>query len=209
METEYSNWVPSFKLKVLLLTHCNLNKLSNAIPKFLFYQHELKFFHLSHNNLTGRLDRLLEKSRLEFLSLRNNSFVSQLHLPPFISVNNKWIDVSDNKLYGKIQANIGQMLPHAIYLNLSKNSFEGSIPSSIGDSVYLQQLHMSFNNFSGEIPKELVANLVNLQTLKLSSNYRFHGQMISARFNSTFLEFLHLEKQSVYRISFKGGFEKL
>uniref|UniRef100_A0A199UB07 Leucine-rich repeat-containing N-terminal plant-type domain-containing protein n=1 Tax=Manihot esculenta TaxID=3983 RepID=A0A199UB07_MANES len=177
VETEYSNWVPSFKLKVLLLPRCNLNKLSNTIPTFLFYQHELKFLHLSHNNLTGRLDRLLEnKSRLELLPLRNNSFVSKHRA-----------DAS-----------------FAIYLNLSKNSFEGSIPSSIRDSVYLQQLDMSFNNFSGEKPKELVANSVNLQTLKLSSNYRFHGQIISARFNLTFLEFLQLENNQ-----FTGSLSKV
>ncbi|XP_058004804.1 receptor like protein 21-like isoform X2 [Hevea brasiliensis] len=197
VETEYSSWVPPFKLKVLRLPHCNLNKLSNTIPTFLFYQHELRILDLSHNNLTGRLDWLLDNNtRLEFLSLRNNSFVGQLHLPPLRSMNSQRIDVSDNKLYGKIQANIGQMIPYAIYLNLSKNSFEGSIPSSIGDLFYLEQLDLSFNNFSGKAPKALVANLVNLQTLKLSAN-RFRGQIFSAHFNLTWIEFLHLENNQL------------
>ncbi|KAJ9178825.1 hypothetical protein P3X46_010674 [Hevea brasiliensis] len=118
VDANYSSWVPPFKLKDLLLPHYNLNKLSNTIPTFLFYQHELRILDLSYNNLIGRLDWLLNNNtRLEFLSSRNNSFI---------------------------------------------------------------------------VPKELVANLVILQTLKLSGN-RFHGQIFSAHFNLILIQFLHLE----------------
>ncbi|KAJ9132727.1 hypothetical protein P3X46_033564 [Hevea brasiliensis] len=153
VDTNYSSWVPPFKLKELPLPHCNLNKLSNTIPTSLFYQHELRILDLSYNNLIGRLDWLLDNNtRLEFLSSKNNSFV----------------DAS-----------------YAIYLNLSKSSFKGRIPSSIGGLFYLEQLDLSFNNFLGNVP-------IRVQTLKLSGN-RFHGQIFSAHFNLTLIEFLHLE----------------
>ncbi|XP_012073127.2 receptor-like protein 15 isoform X2 [Jatropha curcas] len=194
IETEYPNWIPSFQLKVLVLPYCNLNKLSNStVPTFLFYQHELRVLDISHNNLKGKLDLFLgNNTRIEFLSVRNNSFVGQLHLPPFHGVTSQWIDVSENKLHGQIQSNIGDMLPYAIYLNFSKNSFQGNIPSSIGQMGYLQQIDLSFNNFDGEVPKQLVSNLVNLLILKLSDN-RFHGEIFTDHYNLTLLESLHLE----------------
>ncbi|XP_065865827.1 receptor-like protein 15 isoform X2 [Euphorbia lathyris] len=187
-------WVPSFQLKVLVLSNCNLNNLSNSIiPKFLFQQHQLRILDISHNNLQGSLDSLIRNNeKLEFLSLRNNSLAGQLHLPSFRHAQTWWIDLSDNHLCGKIQRNIGQNFPAAIYLNLSKNAFEGRIPSSVADMQYLQHLDMSFNNFTGEVPKNLVSNLTNLVTLKLSGN-KLHGQIFSEKFNLTWLEFCHLD----------------
>lgn len=38
VETNYTSWVPKFQLKVLVLSHYNLNKLTGNIPKFLSQQ---------------------------------------------------------------------------------------------------------------------------------------------------------------------------
>ncbi|XP_050235036.1 receptor like protein 21-like [Mercurialis annua] len=188
IETEKPSWIPSFQLKVLLLPNCNLNKFSGMIPKFLFQQHELRILDLSHNNLKGNLEWLrISNTKLEFVSLRKNSFVGQLVLPPLPKC--LWIDVSENQLHGKIQTNIAKILPNVIYLNISKNAFEGVIPSSIGNMIYwtsshtddryplykgdipnfMSALDVSSNKLSGEIPREL-GKLNQLRAMNLSHN---------------------------------------
>ncbi|KAL7162258.1 hypothetical protein ACSBR2_042691 [Camellia fascicularis] len=53
VETELTDWIPMFQLKVLVLSNCNLNKLSGDVLKFLLYQNKLMVVDLSHNNLTS------------------------------------------------------------------------------------------------------------------------------------------------------------
>ena len=49
----------------------------------------------------------------------------------------------------------------------------------------LERLDLSFNNFSGEVPQELIANCTRLNILRLSNNY-FHGEIFSKNFNQSF-----------------------
>jgi hypothetical protein len=62
-----------------------------------------------------------------------------------------------------------------IYLNLSSNSFEGSIPNSLGKLLNVEELDLSSNVVSGSIPTSL-ANLTYLANLNLSFN-RLDGQI--------------------------------
>jgi Leucine-rich repeat (LRR) protein len=66
--------------------------------------------------------------------------------------------MSDSYLGGQLQENIGKITPYLKSLNLSRNHFEGYPPSSIGDMSRLQYLDLSFNNFSGKAPIELIAS---------------------------------------------------
>ena len=54
-------------------------------------------------------------------------------------------------------------------IDFSNNSFEGSIPGSIGGLVSLHELNMSHNNFTGQIPSQL-GNLTRLESMDLSCN---------------------------------------
>ncbi|WJZ95175.1 hypothetical protein VitviT2T_013965 [Vitis vinifera] len=66
IETEHSTWVPMFQLKVLIISNCNLNKLTGGIPKFLQYQYSLTVVDLSLNNLSGSFPYwLVENNRLK------------------------------------------------------------------------------------------------------------------------------------------------
>ena len=56
-----------------------------------------------------------------------------------------------------------------IELHLSFNQLSGEIPGELGNLVNLTYLRLSANQLSGEIPVEL-SNLVNLTSLDLSSN---------------------------------------
>ncbi|KAG6729800.1 hypothetical protein I3842_01G050300 [Carya illinoinensis] len=94
------------------------------------------------------------------------------------------MDVSKNQMVGKLQENIGKMYPNLNYLNLSRNHFEGNLPSSIGDMTILEALDLSFNEFSGEIPRELASNASWEMDLNLAFN-NFHGQILLEQLKST------------------------
>ncbi|XP_028054733.1 receptor-like protein 56 [Camellia sinensis] len=193
VETEYKDCLPLFQLKDLVLSNCNLNKFSHDFPKFLLHQNKLSSIDLSHNNLEGSFPNwlLVNNTELEFLSLRNNSFVGEFCLSPYYNSYTNWMDVSNNQLIGHIQLNMGEMVPYLIHINLSKNAFEGSIPSSIGKMRILEILDLSSNNLSGEVPKLLVRNCRSLRSLALSNN-KFHGRMFSDDFKLTQIEYLRL-----------------
>ncbi|XP_028071234.1 receptor-like protein 14 isoform X1 [Camellia sinensis] len=193
VETEFTDWIPMFQLKVLVLSNCNLNKLSGDVPKFLLYQNKLMAVDLSHNNLTSSFPNwlLVNNTRLAYLALQNNSFVNLFFLPQYCYISTYDIDVSDNHLSGQIQANIGDMFPNIQSLNLSRNAFEGGIPSSFGKMRELSVLDLSNNNLSREVPNQLVRNCISLWTLKLSYN-NFRGQIFSVDFNLTHIRTLQL-----------------
>ena len=192
IETDNPSWHPLFQLKVLVLSNCNLNKLTRNIPKFLFDQHELEAVDIPHNMLKGSFPTwLLENNTgLQLLNLRDNSFTGQLHLPPYHNYL-LWLDVSENYLDGKLPENIGKMIPNLECLKLSQNRIEGNLPSSIGDMSNLIQLDFSFNNFSGEVPMKSFASQTILEFLSLSNN-NFHGEIFSKLANPSGLVSLKL-----------------
>nr|XP_023908206.1 LRR receptor-like serine/threonine-protein kinase FLS2 [Quercus suber] len=186
IETKNLSWHPLFQLKVLVMSHCNINKPIGNIPKFLYDQHELEVVAITHSRLNGSFPIwLLENNtRLQVLNLRSNSFTGQFQLPAYQYIDLRWLDVSDNHLHGELQKNIGKMIPKLEYLNLYQNHFEGDLPYSIGDMSNLYRMDLSFNDFSGEIPVELIANCTYLKFLRLSNN-NFHGEIFSKSFNQS------------------------
>ncbi|KAK0592268.1 hypothetical protein LWI29_016109 [Acer saccharum] len=188
LETEKSPQPPS-QLKVLYLRKCNLH----VIPSFLMYQHSLEFIDLSHNKLVGMFPTWLlhNNTRLQFMYLVNNSLSGILQLPNSTH-DLLQLRISSNNLNGQLLMNIVVILPRLVHLNLSKNSFEGSIPSSIGEMKSLKVLDLSSNNFSGELPKPFVSGCPSLEFLKLSDN-NFLGEIFPQFMNMTQLQFLFLD----------------
>jgi hypothetical protein len=106
IETEKSTcWDVSFQLKVLVLSNCNLNKLTKNIPKFLLDEHELEIIDLSHNNLNGSFPIWLieNNTRQRELNLRDNSFMGKFRFSPNRYESFLSMDVSDNYLGGQLQ----------------------------------------------------------------------------------------------------------
>ncbi|CAN6165309.1 unnamed protein product [Urochloa humidicola] len=80
-------------------------------------------------------------------------------------------------------------------IDFSNNSFEGSIPGSIGRLVSLHGLSLSHNNFRGQIPSQL-ANLTRLESMDLSCNHLSGG--IPHEFTSlTSLSWLNLSHNNL------------
>lgn len=78
------------------------------------------------------------------------------------------LDLSGNSFHGSIPSSFGN-LAMLEFLDLSMNKFENRIPSSLGSIRNLKSLNVSNNFLSGEIPDEL-KNLERLQELQISGN---------------------------------------
>ncbi|KAL4588686.1 hypothetical protein LXL04_001581 [Taraxacum kok-saghyz] len=81
------------------------------------------------------------------------------------------IDISDNKLSGPIPASLFS-LPNLQTLNLRSNSFSGTIPPAISNLKSIQAIEISHNSLSGSLPDTL--SLLTLTRLDLSFN-KFTG----------------------------------
>ncbi|KAJ8634931.1 hypothetical protein MRB53_009198 [Persea americana] len=87
---------------------------------------------------------------------------------------------------------MGTFFPDLDELRMSRNSFQGSIPPSIGDMRSLGTLDLSHNNLSGEVPDHLFDNCASLQVLMLSNN-SLQGKIFSISSNLTGLMYLYLD----------------
>ncbi|XP_021321650.1 receptor-like protein 12 [Sorghum bicolor] len=99
------------------------------------------------------------------------------------------IDISKNSFYGTIPEDVGDLLLLS-GLNMSHNTLEGPIPVQFGRLKQLESLDLSSNELSGEIPQEL-ASLNFLSVLNLSYNMLVGRIPESSQFstfpNSSFL----------------------
>ncbi|GAY61728.1 hypothetical protein CUMW_212230 [Citrus unshiu] len=191
LQVKTENWLPTYPLKVLQLSHCHLN-VNNS---FLLHQHHLKFLDLSHNQLVGNFPTWLLQNNtgLEVLILWNNSFSGILPRLPNAKYDKlRYLDISTNNFSGKLPENLGIVFQKLIYLDMSKNSFEGNIPYSISEMKELITLDLSENNFSGELPRSIFSSCLSLDKLDLSNN-NFYGQLFPNYMNLTHLRSLLLD----------------
>ncbi|KAJ9555532.1 hypothetical protein OSB04_010146 [Centaurea solstitialis] len=84
------------------------------------------------------------------------------------------LDLSYNSFNGTIPNFIGSMT-QLRYLDLSANSFNATIPNFIGSMTQLRYLDLSYNFFNGTIPKS-IGSLTQLRYLDLSYNF-LHGNI--------------------------------
>ncbi|KAK2633916.1 hypothetical protein Ddye_028708 [Dipteronia dyeriana] len=183
------------RLKGIVDVQDSLNNLevmdmsNNEIDKFIFRKDltnlkNLKFLSMDYTSLDlGFLQMIGLMTTLETLSLLNCGLQSILPLE----------DISNNSFQGHIPKEVAD-LPSLETLNLSRNHFDGCIPSSIGD-MNLQSLDFSYNNLSGEIPEHLVEGCTSLSVLVLSNN-KLGGKIFSAKSNLTNLMTLQLNGNS-------------
>ncbi|KAJ4724558.1 Inactive receptor kinase [Melia azedarach] len=137
------------------------NSLEGALPAVLGTYPELKVIDLSLNHLNGTLlPSLFTSTKLTDFNLSNNNFsgslpLREIHNNPTDSTQNLSLvslDLSYNSLSGRLPSEISKF-QNLLYLNLSNNEFEGSIPDDLPNDI--QGFNVSFNNFSGTVPDNL------------------------------------------------------
>ncbi|ONI13592.1 hypothetical protein PRUPE_4G232400 [Prunus persica] len=172
----------------LSLSH---NRIQANIPKWLLDlgKDSLGYLDLSHNSLTGTVGPLRWKN-LYYLDLRNNSLQGELPIPSpstsyiFIS-NNQFtgeippticslsslqiLDLSNNKLSGKIHQCIENFSQSLSVLNLRNNQFHGVIPDTFSEGNVLRNLDLNGNQLEGSLPQSLLT-CRELEVLDLGNN---------------------------------------
>ncbi|CAN6996446.1 unnamed protein product [Brassica rapa subsp. trilocularis] len=147
------------KLSILDLSY---NHFSGAIPSSLLALPFLTRLDLSENYLTGSIEVLNSSSSLRHLSLSHNHFEGQILEPISNLITLKFLDISFLNISYPIDIKIFSSLKSLLKLVLSGNSISStrSIPLEICNQSKLALLDLSYNNFSGSIPRCL-SNLQN------------------------------------------------
>ncbi|KAK4347262.1 hypothetical protein RND71_033601 [Anisodus tanguticus] len=117
-------------------------------------------------------------------------------LPTRWHMNLTYVDLSGNKLEGKIPSSLTE-LENLVHLNLSSNSLNGTIPNSFGNLLSLENVSLAENSLSGSIPKS-VAAIPGLVHLDLGSN-QLNGTVPKFISDMKGLKYLNLERNN-----FKG-----
>ncbi|XP_008227120.2 PREDICTED: receptor-like protein 12 [Prunus mume] len=178
----------SQNLERLYLSH---SRIQADIPKWWLDlgKDSLRYLDLSHNSLTGTVGQLRWKN-LIYLDLRNNSLQGELPIPPpstyyFFISNNQFtgemppticslsmlqiLDLSNNKLSGKIHQCIGNFSQSLSVLDLRNNKFHGVIPDTFSKGNILRNLNLYGNQLEGSLPPTLLT-CRELEVLDLGNN---------------------------------------
>lgn len=156
--------MPNKSSQFLRLTSLKVsnNLLEGVLPTVLGTYPELEVIDLSHNRLNGPVpSSLFHSLKLTYLNLAGNNFTSSIPLSDGIdstsssSLQNSSLtslDLSHNSLTGHLPSELSKF-QSLVYLNLSRNYFDGVIPNNLPNS--LNGFDVSFNNLSGEVPGNL------------------------------------------------------
>ncbi|XP_006363779.1 receptor-like protein 12 [Solanum tuberosum] len=186
------------------------NELSDTFPKWLGTLPNLKILSLRSNKFHGPIKTSRAGNlfvHLRIIDLSSNGFSGNLPMSLFEDL--KAMKINDE--ITKIPQYVGEdlyyhfsetittkgldlefrgVLTTNIVINLSKNRFEGCIPSSIGDLIALRTLNLSHNGLEGVTPTSL-QYLSVLESLDLSFN-KISGEIPQQLASLTFLEVLNL-----------------
>ncbi|XP_069152263.1 receptor-like protein Cf-9 homolog [Solanum lycopersicum] len=187
------------------------NELSDTFPKWLGALSVLQILNLRSNKFFGpikvsRTDNLFAQIRI--IDLSSNGFSGHLPMSLFkkfkvmkITSENSGTreyvgGISYSYTYSFIVTTKGlelelpRVLTTEIIIDLSRNRFEGNIPSIIGDLIALRTLNLSHNRLEGHIPASL-HQLSVLESLDLSSN-KISGEIPQQLVSLKSLEVLNL-----------------
>ncbi|KAG6682948.1 hypothetical protein I3842_13G168200 [Carya illinoinensis] len=165
--------------------------LRGSVPPYIGNLTSLSHLNLSHNALSGFLPVRFFSSfnQLRVLDLSNNHLAGDISLS-FSSndSSNGWpssirlVDISNNDFNGIIQYRFLQRAQNLNKLNVSHNSFTGSIPNYLCfnslsgliphylySATRLEEISLPSNNLSGPISNDIV-NLTKLTSLELYDN---------------------------------------
>ncbi|KAK4281115.1 hypothetical protein QN277_012647 [Acacia crassicarpa] len=161
-----SGSVPSFASHTLTRLDLKHNSLTgtlapNSLPP------SLQYLSLSWNNLSGPVDRLLNRmNQLNYLDLSLNRFTGIIP-PRIFSLPLTNLQLERNQFTGAVQPGNQVTIPT---VDLSHNEFSGQISPMFST---VENLYLNNNRFSGRVPSNFVDRLLaaRIQILYLQHNY--------------------------------------
>jgi hypothetical protein len=109
--------------------------------------------------------------KLKLLSLNNSGFSGQFPWRLLENITSLTFLSINNIVFEKSPFPVEVLKLEKLYwLYLSNCSLEGQIPEGLGNLTLLKNTELSWNQFSGEIPGDIV-KLKNLWQLKLYTNF--------------------------------------
>ncbi|CAA6661876.1 unnamed protein product [Spirodela intermedia] len=154
------------------------NGLTGSVPETITGCRALLEVDFSDNSLTGELPQWIFELGLQQISLSGNKLTGSLQIPNPVSHALQAPDSSNITFSDGLPVGIASIRSLRL-LNLSRNSFSGPIPASIGDlaahppeiggAVALRELRLQKNSLSGRIPSQ-IENCTFLSVLILSMN---------------------------------------
>ncbi|TYH51497.1 hypothetical protein ES332_D10G279400v1 [Gossypium tomentosum] len=177
-ESTIQTWVPKFQIKVFHLSNCTTEELHNEVPKFLYYQYDLRVIDLSYNNFGGKgqIPTNICSIFPQLWGLNLSSNILEGNIPPCLgSLKSRYdellLDLSHNQLSGGIPENLAKS-DSLVFLRLSNNRLSGRIIPSIFSSHSLRQLYLDGNNFDGRLPSidVTIVHLSPIEDMVLSNN---------------------------------------
>nr|GLL23721.1 probable LRR receptor-like serine/threonine-protein kinase At4g36180 [Ipomoea trifida] len=182
-------------LKALQTLDLSLNSLSGSVPGSMNSLAALRRLDLSFNRLAGPIPRL--PSSLIELAIKANFLSGSLQKSSFNGLTQlEVVELSQNSFTGTLESWFFQ-LPALQQVNLANNSFTGlSVPTPTKQNSDLVALDLGFNKIEGYLPVNFASYPV-LSSLSLRYN-RLRGQ-IPAKFS---------KQQSLRRLFLDGNFLK-
>ncbi|KAL6857261.1 hypothetical protein ACP4OV_018643 [Aristida adscensionis] len=173
------------------------NKISGDVPNWIWenWSNSLSYLNLSHNMLTSmQLTSyvLPLTTTLQALDLSSNRLRGRIPMPKSSA---KILEYSNNSL-SSLLPNFTSYLSEIEYLSFSRNNINGHIPPSICNSTP-SVLDLSHNSFSGSIPSCVFENgQSRLQVLNLRENH-FEGMLPSNMTTECLLEMIDLHGNKI------------
>lgn len=142
------------------------NSLSGKLPVFLGSLSHLEELYLDNNHLHGPIPSSFNNlTSLKRLEIQQNRISGEF--PNLGSLRNLYfLDASDNNVSGGVPATFPRSL---VELSIRNNKLEGEIPNTIDEMRFLQVFDLSHNRLSGSISSVLF-NHPSLEQLTLSFN---------------------------------------
>lgn len=208
-----ADWVPPFQLRVLVLYGCQVGphfpawlksqakiemielsraQIKSKLPDWLWnFSSTISALDVSGNMINGKLPKSLKHMKaLELLDMSSNQLEGCIpDLPSSVKV----LDLSSNHLYGPLPQRLGAK--EIYYLSLKDNFLSGSIPTYLCEMVWMEQVLLSLNNFSGVLPNCWRKGSA-LRVIDFSNN-NIHGEISSTMGHLTSLGSLLLHRNKL------------
>ncbi|KAI3855560.1 hypothetical protein MKX03_006598 [Papaver bracteatum] len=192
-------WIPPFQLIGASFRSCQLGPhtgIASTVPTWFWNMtSQFTYLNLSNNQITGELPKFFKSSPFSAgIYLNSNQFTGQL---PRISSDIRELDLSNNSFSGSISKLLcDQVNANRLrVLDLSRNLLSGEIPHCWMYWRSLKLVRLGSNNLTGNIPSSM-GKLILLQSLHLRNN-SLTGELPLSLQNCTELRTMDLGDRAV------------